>query len=245
MPGNSEISAVARVVPSPGRAPQTAATRHPHPLPFRWLLPVGQLLMCSLLLLPFRGVILFELLHVRVYGYVPDSGTTIGPDGKVQLRTNPAYEHWAKWKDMTFDGVSLVNLPGAFVALPSAIFSSDHREWTPARVEFKVWRAVSWPFLAVPFWWIAGRGVEALLAAIKKIIAPRLRWWETLIAALLLAGGITCVIGFVFFAGVDASDRILQAMSVAFGFWAVLGGVTVVAKFLQWRLRRNSKLQVG
>ena len=222
-------------------APQTRAGRLP--LPFRKLLPLGQLLLCALVLLPFRGIILFELLHVRVYSFAPDSGTTIGPDGSIHLgNNNPAFDRWMNAQRTTFEAVSFVNLPGVVLDLPSAMFTTNGEVWTPKRVERMLWQAVTWPILALPFWWMAGRGLEALVSAKKRLIAPRLWWPETVVSCLLLAVGSTLVIGYLFFAGLDAGDPELRLMGAAGGVWSVLGSITVLAKYLQWKISRSHSL---
>lgn len=182
-------------------------------------------------------MILFELFGLRgVYSFAPDSGTTIGPDGTVQFRTNPAFERWLRVEDMAFKAVSFLNLPGGLVQLAPAIFRADHDEWIPEHVETRIWNAVTWPISALPFWWIIGRGVEALHAARKRVIAPRLRWFESMISFLLLAGGATLAVGFLFFAGEDPGDWMTV---VACGLWALLGGMSVLARYLQWRIKKE------
>jgi len=188
------------------------------------------------------AVILFELFHVRVYSFAPDSGTTIGPDGTVHLGNNPAFERWMNAQRTTFDGVIFLNFPGVTFELPSIVFTSTGEMWIPERVERQLWPAVTWPVLALPFWWMAGRGLEALLSAKKRLIAPRLRWFETLVSFLLLAMGSTLVIGCLFFAGPDAGDSMIRIMGASGGVWSVLGSITVLAKYLQWKIRRSHSL---
>jgi len=219
---------------------QTRSGRRP--LPFRRLLPLGQLLFCALLLLPFRGIILFELLHIRVYSFAPDSGTTIGPDGSIHLGNNPAFERWMKAQQTTFQAVTFLNFPGVIFDLPSAMFSPAWQVWAPERVEHDLWSAVTLPILALPFWWMVGRGLEALLSAKKRLIAPRLRWFETVVSFLLLAMGSALAIGCLFFAGPDAGDSTMRLMGAAGGVWSVLGSITVLAKYLQWKIRRSHSL---
>jgi hypothetical protein len=225
--------------------PNDSASQSPagrRPLPFRRLLPLGQLLLCALSLLPFRGVILFELLHVRAYSFAPDSGTTIGPDGSIHLGNNPAFDRWMKAQQTTFQAVTFLNFPGVIFELPAEMFTPNGQVWAPERVEHELWSAVTLPVLALPFWWMAGRGLEALLSAKKRLIAPRLRWFETGVSSLLLAAGLTMAIGCLFFAGPDEGDRIIRTMGTAGGVWAVLGSFTVVAKYLQWKMSRNHSL---
>jgi hypothetical protein len=215
----------------------------PQPLRFRCWLPVGQLLLCALLLLPFRNVIFMELFHIRVYSLAPDSGTKIGPDGSIQIHPNPAFERWLRAKDIACAVVAALNFPGGILQLATAIFSHDGREWTPARVEFRLWRALTWPFLALPFWWMAGRGIEALLASLRKTIAPHLRWWELCTGSIFFAGGATLCIGFLLFHEPSDLDSQLGLFIGSMAIWAILGGVMVLAKFLQWRIAKSSRVR--
>jgi hypothetical protein len=141
--------------------------------------------------------------------------------------------------DYGLDTAAILNLPGFIVQLPSAIFSHDHRSSGPRGIDFKVWRAVSWPLAGTFFWWIAGRGAEAIAAARKKAVLPKIRWVEATLGFLFLASGVTLAVAFVFTAGEDRHDRMLQGVIVAGLMWAFLGALPFIAKIMQWRLRKR------
>jgi hypothetical protein len=91
------------------------------------------------------------------------------------------------------------------------------------------------------FWWLAGRGVDALVTARRKAITPRIGWTETVLGFVLGAGGLVGVIAFLFTAGPDLYDRQLQLLMSAAGMWGLLGSLTVAARILQWRIRKAAE----
>jgi hypothetical protein len=96
------------------------------------------------------------------------------------------------------------------------------------------------------FWWIAGRGADALIAARQNRLTPRIRWPEAIVGFLLLATGGMFVFGFVFFSGPARHDLTMQVIGTMALLWAFLGGLSVAAKIVQWRLRkRQSDTAVG
>jgi hypothetical protein len=231
---------------SPAQAfhPEEAVRR---PFPFRRILPVGQLLLCTLLLWPYRALIAFELFGLRIHSgasriheSAPPVNLTLNADGKLDLPSDPQFQKRINAQENAFDMVGLLNLPAVLVQIPYITFNESHREWMPGFIPsfaFRSWRAISWPLLALPFWWMAGRGAEALASARRKLLVPRLRWPETVISFLLMAGGLTLAVAF-FFDGPDRSDPSLRLFAVAGGMWAVLGSLTVVARLAQWRIRK-------
>lgn len=220
------------------------ATEHWRPFPFRRVLPVAQLFVCAIILWPFRAWIGYE-----VFGFTPrysappvnESTPTVAiplnAEGKIELP--PKFRNIVRAQENTFDTVAALNFPGGMVQLPYAIYSADHREWIPGNIDFKTWRALTWPFLALPFWWMAGRGAEALTAARRKLLLPLIRWFETLISFVMLAGGITVAIGLGLFAGADHVDPQLRLFVASSVMWGFLGSLTVVAKLAQWRMKKN------
>ncbi|HEY6308341.1 MAG TPA: hypothetical protein VI488_17985 [Candidatus Angelobacter sp.] len=139
----------------------------------------------------------------------------------------------------SMETVAALNLPAGLVQLPYAIVSADKNDLMPSGMDLRVWRAITWPILGMVFWWIAGRGAEALVAAQQGRLVPRIGWLETTIAFLLLAAGTTFVVGFVFFSGVDLHDLTLQLFMITAILWAFLGSLTVAAKIAQGRLKRK------
>jgi hypothetical protein len=105
------------------------------------------------------------------------------------------------------------------VQLPTVFLRADRREWMPPGVDFQACRAVTWPVFGMVFWWLAGRGVDALLASRRKILVPCIGWAEPVIGFVLAAGGLASVIAFLLAAGLHRHDRVLQALMVAMGMW--------------------------
>jgi hypothetical protein len=126
------------------------------------------------------------------------------------------------------------------IQLPYIILSADKMEWKPFAMDFLVWRAITWPFLCLPFWWIAGRAIDALNAIPKRKLIPRIGWTETIIGFLFM---ITCAIGFVgllFSGSKKDNDSVTIRFVAGCGLWALLGSLSVIARFRQRRLRRHT-----
>ena len=49
--------------------------------------------------------------------------------------------------------------------------------------------------MGMVFWWFAGRGIEALCAALQSMVRPRIGWVETLFAGILVVIGIVALVG--------------------------------------------------
>jgi hypothetical protein len=146
---------------------------------------------------------------------------------------------WVK-TNFLLTSVTALNLPGLIIQLPYVITSPDKREWMPADVDFHVWRAITLPLFCLPFWWIAGRGIDALTALKHRQIAPRIRWPEVAIGSVWLAGGATLFIGFLVSPRSD-KDINFTLFGASGGLWAMLGALSVIARFRQWRFRKKQK----
>ncbi len=184
--------------------------------PFRWVLPFGQLMVCLVLLWQARGIVAWSF-GLRLP--LPMLGTGGIDGGYAALRAAAA-----------------LNLPAGLIQLPYDIFSPSHTEWMPAGMDSTVWRAVTWPVIGLVFWWLPGRGIEALSAAKYRKLAPRIGWTETIVGFLVMAAGATILILFFFISSHDSTD---MKMGAAGGLWALLGGLSVVARIAQWRLLRK------
>jgi hypothetical protein len=135
--------------------------------------------------------------------------------------------------------VATLNMPGGLPDLVYAMVSPAHSEWTPEGMFMWTWRDLSWPIVGIFFWWLAGRSIEALLFARRKILRPRIGWWEILLSIPVLAyGGMWAVM-----MSVDQSSRAefpRWTLFVVFGgMWLMLGSCTMAASIVQWRLRKR------
>jgi hypothetical protein len=143
-----------------------------------------------------------------------------------------------------------LNIPVGFIQIPFMLDNPDRSEWAPDGMWIREWRAVSWPFVGMIFWWIAGRGLEALGAGIRffassrkpdnqpgGVIRPPVYWIEVAAGASLIAvGGATCYV-------LSSREGVLglatdYALAAGAGLWAALGVVIVGGGFMQWRVRR-------
>lgn len=212
--------------------------------PLRWIFPLAQLFLCSVILWPMRPMLVSQIrASLREYGISHDTAAknpvTPGlrsfnldlsdPDLQRRIRISEARE-WA---------VAALNMPGGLPDLAYAILSPSHNEWTPRGMFLWVWRDLSWPIAGIFFWWLAGRSVEALFFSRHKILLPKIRWWEVVVSLPALALGAILAVGLC----IDQSARTefpFWILLAVFGsMWLVLGASTSLAYFVQWRLRRR------
>jgi hypothetical protein len=82
-----------------------------------------------------------------------------------------------------------LNLPVGIVQLPYVILNPAKQEWFPARMDFRVWRAISWPIFGLLFWWVAGRSTDALANLNKGGGFPLLGLNSRLVVCRSVVGG--------------------------------------------------------
>ena len=152
--------------------------------------------------------------------------------------------YWSPFRWVYFHDVVLIirglDLPGGLLQLPITIARADKTDWHPPGIEGFLWSAISWPVLALVFWWMAGRAVEALHALGNLQIRPRITLVEAIVAGVFMAGGAVLVVGL----GIEYRTRVYKEFTAAVfvaagGLWTLLGSLSVVARFRQWRLRRT------
>jgi hypothetical protein len=225
-----------------------------HPgFPFRIFLPLSQLLLCLALLWPHLHELRNQLnLAIREYSArvlgteAPDESSTVVLD---VTPFTPREEQRLDLDAVRLTAPSALNIPVGFIQIPFMMANPDRSEWVPQGMWKREWRAVSWPFVGIIFWWMAGRGLEALFAGLRFFansakeeaqrhysLAPKLHWMEIVIGSSLVAvGGATC---YVLASGRGllglATDYVLAAGA---GLWTVLGLIMVSAGFVQWRVR--------
>lgn len=174
--------------------------------PFRWIFPLGQLVLCLLLI----SIV-------------------------VELRGNIPYVYAAR----VCEAITAINLPGALVQLPVALLHTNHEIWRPPWLSAQLWNGITFPIFALVFWWIAGRATEALVAINDRQLAPKIGWVETVTGFLIMTGGATILGGMLF--GLSPSERNWEStrLAAAGGLWALLGALSVIARFRQWRLLKK------
>jgi len=78
--------------------------------------------------------------------------------------------------------IEAISIPGTVGDILISLPTTWPETWCPANLTFDAWRFVSWPLFCLPFWWFAGRGLDALIGWRHP------RWWTLLIGTLLCAG---------------------------------------------------------
>ncbi len=219
----------------------------PRPFPFRWFLPALQFSICFAALWPTYYFLAFELVQSKD-SYWP-SHSPAASNQVVNIDIPTLTPEQQKVADKAFEIEHLrmkvpvaLNLPVGIAQLPYIIPSREKREWAPRGMTTDAWRALSWPFAGVLFWWLAGRGVEALLASRKKIVSPRLTLPETIFAAVFVCGGVAALVGIITSTPDDRRD--FQCLLLLAGglLWGVLASLTITARVSQWNLRRKTLL---
>jgi hypothetical protein len=181
---------------------------------------------------PFLGLILKAgMISNPVMSYLVVPPSTPGEERRAVA---PA-KHWEIRKTVPV----ALNLPVLLVQLPYVVLNPEKREWVPKGMSFEVWRALSYPFAGMFFWWFAGRGIEALCAALQSVVRPRINWVETLFAGILVAIGIVALVGILASTPDDRYDfQFVMLLGAAF-LWGALATSTVAARLLQWRIAKR------
>jgi len=207
--------------------------------PFRWVLPIAQLMLCGILLWPFRSAFVLQFAYIA-HVHFPRSvkspvSRILGP----LVPVSPDNLNDQTLTDLRLAVPPLLNLPGALVGLA-------RRESIPQGMLSEFWRAFSWPIVGVMFWWMAGRGIEALLASRSHVNSPAITWAETFVALLISALTFVLCVG-------DITDPSMRSESifpwrlefVASILWLFLASAIIVARVLQWRNRHRLKTEAA
>lgn len=218
--------------------------------PFRWVLPSLQLVVCLALLWPVRGFIFFEVMQsIRSYSTAESTATSDPKEvDAITLPPAPDEQRWVDagaklWERRRTPQLAL-NFPVLIAQLPYVLVSPAKREWVPKGMSADVWRPLTWPFVGIFFWWLFGRGVEALFAARQSVARPRINWAETIFALILFVIGVVTLIGILTSTPDDRSDIQFMTLIVGGLLWGVLSTVTIAARFLQRRiLKRSASVQ--
>jgi hypothetical protein len=151
----------------------------------------------------------------------------------------PRETHARELSMMRFSTPALLNLPGGLLGLARS-------DWVPKGMLPQFWRLISWPFIGIIFWWIAGRGIEALISSRWRVFSPAITWVEVVVASLVMAFGAFLCIGFLFDPNMR-EDFIYSwpLATVASGLWILLGAATVAARLAQSRNRRQLRSEPG
>jgi hypothetical protein len=225
-------------------------------VPFRWILPITQLLLCIIMLWPVRYMLIREV-RASVEAYRTHGRSLQNypiPFNIHPSRTQPqvrivdpnllppdmSKEH-PELIPITLRlwGPALLNLPAGLAELPYSLAFDNGRFWTPEGMGLPTWRAISWPLIALILWWIAGRSTEALVAAFRGLLHPKITWIE-----LIVGIGVLLMGAFALLAPIETDVRNDPELpwvflSLAGALWVLLGSITVIARFAQSQMKRR------
>jgi hypothetical protein len=211
---------------------------------FRRVLPIVQLLVCVISLWPSRYFVLFQFSQ-SLHAYALLKPQQPLPLGNIELSTLTSQQQQeadraARIVHLRMELPVALNFPALIAQLPYIVLI--RREWVPIGMMRIVWRGLSWSLAGVFFWWLAGRGADALRAAWKSVLAPRITMAETIFAGLLFAIGVATLVGILTSTPDDRRDIDFLALIAGGLLWGVLAALTIAARLLQWRLRKHVTL---
>jgi len=212
---------------------------------FRLVLPAAQLLLCLCIIWPMRGLIASEVRASIETIRAEDPGSAQPPASappQIVLIPDPAFRP-SRIAEVVIWMPAMLNLPAMMFELPQAILSPTHDSWRLPGMDPLIWRVIAWPVIGILFWWIAGRAVDALIAALDRLIRPSIGWAEVVLATATLAGGVIfCLLPFMV-----PDDRTggppMALVGIAGGVWSLLGAATIGAYVVQWRIQRQAAKQ--
>jgi hypothetical protein len=206
-------------------------------IPFRIVLPVAELLICGVLLWPFAGFLYFQLRSttyppVRLNVETPQLGLNFA-----QRPLSPSEQRALRIDELRISVPALLNIPCAFLGL-------GRNALVPRAMLPEFWRSISWPLVGVVFWWIAGRGIEALTASRRHVSVPSITWAEVLMASLVIVFASMLCVGF--FVDPSIRDEFIYPWRWAIAasvLWILLGTATIAGRVMQWRIKQSIKKQ--
>lgn len=110
--------------------------------------------------------------------------------------------------------------------------------WAPRGMDFDVWLAIVFSVGGILLWWSAGRGVDAIVAARRREISPRLLKTEAVLAAVWVAFGIWSVSAAVHDLR-EMEDGSIYLMGIGGALWTLLGTATLSSWVLQWKIAKG------
>ncbi len=131
--------------------------------------------------------------------------------------------------------IMAINLPGSLIQKLISLLSRTSRPagWHPQALALETWQALVFPFFALPFWWLAGCGIDGL------VYKERLHW-PLLLAGTLLFGLCLAALSRLYFP-MPAADRVeLSLWRSSFAGWTIAFATLPTAWILQ-SLRRDAE----
>jgi len=200
------------------------------------VLPLGQLALCAVLILIVCGPRSLIPVRTRAASGVVKITFSDRASDPPSRRPEAPSDLGMRISGRVLGSIWIFNLPGGILQMEAAAYGRTHHGWIGGAMETISCSSLSCSVLCLPFWWIAGRGTDALIAMQRKLIAPRIHFHEAVISFVLLAGGILlAAVGISMFFSGSGSAIFLAALLL----WSFLGGIGVRARYQQLRLRRS------
>lgn len=210
-----------------------------------WVLPLGELiLVLAVAGIPVTKLLMYERREAALTkNAVKDRPAVTFPitSGKILIfreEVNP-------WFSYRYEALSFLNFPGLFGGLlMDRLFPAWPQEWIPTWAEplgMWGWRALSWPVFSVPFWWLAGRGLDSFIASLTRIDGSRsIRWFEgwgfAAIGALILV--LCSGLSFMSDSELKSDSPEIHWLFLPGIMWFVFGLISLLA---WWRQRRGRR----
>jgi hypothetical protein len=216
-----------------------------HRLPVRWVLPFVQLAICLIALWPLRGFLIFEARgSMPSYSDRSSEGDpvlrskivipAISPEE--QQRADLEIRQWELRKAVP----QALDFPVLVAELPYILIRPGRREWTPRGMYPADWHALSWPVAGMVFWWYLGRAIEAVSAARRSVVFPRIKWFEVAYAVALFVFGVVALVGIVTSTPDDRRDVQFLALLSGGILWGALSTLPIVARLMQRRIAQRN-----
>lgn len=216
-----------------------------NPAPLRWRLPVLQLAVCLIFLFPVRGRLWVEI-FVATHSHM--SAPSAGEQRIIVLppvppQEEPGLDSRAKLNELCLRVPTVLDLPVLIAQLPYAIVTK--REWIPGGIMLETWRALTWPFAGMVFWWWLGRGLEALRATRIATVNPRLGWVDTGLGAIFIVIGGICLVGIVTSTPDDRKDGAFISLLSGGLLWGFLAALLIWTRIRQWRITKKKRMKAS
>lgn len=210
----------------------------------RWalILPVGELLLAGVV----AGLPAVRILTLAKSRPIQRVRT----DGKIILNVPPELEeNWLsedgrrRFPDR-FEAIWYLNFPGMLgeiaISLPTTWPESYQPGWAWP-IGFEGFRALSWPFWALPFWWLAGRGIDAFVASLSESNSCIIRWYEAW--GMALFGSLIFIVGTVVTLMINPhyDPPEMRWLHLPIAMWFVFGLMPLLAWIRQRRARSQGE----
>jgi hypothetical protein len=135
-----------------------------------------------------------------------------------------------------FETVAYLNFPGMLPALLIDRFTTWPNDWMPAWSDVLGmwgWRSISWSIFCLPFWWVAGRGLDAFLASLTDKKSQFICWFEAW--GLAICGICICILGSGLAITANEDFPEMKWLFIPAAMWFVFGLISLLAWFRRRR----------